>query len=85
MVVDDCMVTYGISESPFGGVKESGIGRVNGELGLKSFCHVQSVVLPRMRGKSEPLWYPYSAKTLRLARRALGLLYRSPLGKLLGS
>ncbi|MBM4335787.1 MAG: aldehyde dehydrogenase family protein [Deltaproteobacteria bacterium] len=85
VVVDDCMVTYGISESPFGGVKESGIGRVNGELGLKSFCHVQSVVLPRMRGKSEPLWYPYSTRTLRLARRALGLLYRSPLGKLLGS
>jgi succinate-semialdehyde dehydrogenase/glutarate-semialdehyde dehydrogenase len=85
VVVDDCMVTYGISESPFGGVKESGIGRVNGELGLKSFCHVQSVVLPRMRGKSEPLWYPYSARSLRLAKRALGLLYRSPLGKLLGS
>ena len=85
VVVDDCMVTYGISESPFGGVKESGIGRVNGELGLKSFCHVQSVVLPRMRGKSEPLWYPYSARTLRLAKRALGLLYRSPLGKLFGS
>ncbi len=85
VVVDDCMVTYGIAESPFGGVKESGIGRVNGELGLKSFCHVQSVVLPRMRGKSEPLWYPYSARSLRLARRALGLLYRSPLGKLLGS
>ena len=85
VVVDDCMVTYGISESPFGGVKESGIGRVNGELGLKSFCHVQSVVLPRMRGKSEPLWYPYSTRTLRLVKRALGLLYRSPLGKLLGN
>jgi len=85
VVVDDCIVTYGISESPFGGVKDSGIGRVNGELGLKSYCHVQSIVLPRLRGKSELLWYPYTAKTLRLVKRALSLLYRSPLGKLLGN
>ncbi len=85
VVVDDCIVGYGITESPFGGVKESGIGRVNGELGLKSYCHVQSIVLPRMRGKSELLWYPYTAKTLGLVKRALGILYRSPLGKLLGS
>ncbi len=85
VVVDDCIVTYGISESPFGGVKDSGIGRVNGELGLKSYCHVQSVVLPRLRGKSELLWYPYTAKTLGLVRRALSLLYRSPIGKLLGN
>jgi succinate-semialdehyde dehydrogenase/glutarate-semialdehyde dehydrogenase len=27
VVVDDCIVTYGITESPFGGVKQSGIGR----------------------------------------------------------
>ncbi len=85
VVVDDCMVTYGITESPFGGVKDSGIGRVNGELGLKGYCHVQSIVLPRMRGKSELLWYPYRAGTLKLVKRALGFLYRSPLGKLFGS
>jgi acyl-CoA reductase-like NAD-dependent aldehyde dehydrogenase len=85
VVVDDVLVTYGIAESPFGGVKESGIGRVNGELGLKSYCHVQSVVLPRLRGKRELLWYPYDAKSLALVRRALRLLYRSPLGKLLGN
>jgi hypothetical protein len=58
---------------------------VNGELGLKSYCHVQSVVLPRLRGKRELLWYPYDAKSLALVRRALRLLYRSPLGKLLGN
>jgi succinate-semialdehyde dehydrogenase/glutarate-semialdehyde dehydrogenase len=85
VTVDDVLVTYGIAESPFGGVKESGIGRVNGEIGLKSYCHVQSVVLPRLRGKREPLWYPYDARSLALVRRALRLLYRSPLGKLLGN
>jgi succinate-semialdehyde dehydrogenase/glutarate-semialdehyde dehydrogenase len=83
-VVDDCMITYGIAESPFGGVKDSGIGRVNGEIGLKGYCHVQSVVIDRFGAKSEFLWYPYSQRKVRFAERALALLYRSPLGRLLG-
>jgi acyl-CoA reductase-like NAD-dependent aldehyde dehydrogenase len=85
VVVDDCMTTYAISESPFGGRKESGIGRVNGELGLKSYCHVQSIVLPRLRPKREMLWYPYHARDAARISRLLRLLYRSPLAKLLGN
>jgi acyl-CoA reductase-like NAD-dependent aldehyde dehydrogenase len=85
VVVDDCMTTYAISESPFGGRKESGIGRVNGELGLKSYCHVQSVVLPRFRPKREMLWYPYRAADAKRLKSMLKLLYRSPLAKLLGN
>jgi acyl-CoA reductase-like NAD-dependent aldehyde dehydrogenase len=42
-VVNDCMTTYGLAEAPFGGRKQSGIGQVNGEIGLKSYCHVVSV------------------------------------------
>ena len=83
--VNDCLVNYAVAENPFGGVKESGIGRVNGEMGLKSYCHVQGVLIDRFGTKSELLWYPYSASKLRLVRRVLHLLYKSPLGKLLGN
>jgi len=85
VVVDDCMVSYAITESPFGGVKESGIGRVNGEIGLKSYCHLQSVALGRFATKREFFWYPYNAKKLRLVRRLVDFLYRSRFGKLLGN
>jgi succinate-semialdehyde dehydrogenase/glutarate-semialdehyde dehydrogenase len=85
VVVDDCMTTYAIAESPFGGRKESGIGRVNGELGLKSYCHVQSIVLPRLRPKREMLWYPYRTADAARLKSLLKLLYRSPLAKLLGN
>ncbi len=84
-VVNDCLTTYGVMESPFGGVNESGVGRVNGETGLKSYCHVQSVLTARIGGKREYNWYPYTAKKRRTLRRAMGLLYRSPIGKLLGN
>jgi len=82
-VVNDCMLTYGVTESPFGGVKDSGIGRVNGELGLKGYCRVQSILIDRFGGKTEPLWYPYSARKLRLFRRALRMLWGTSLGRLL--
>jgi succinate-semialdehyde dehydrogenase/glutarate-semialdehyde dehydrogenase len=80
--VNDCMITYGVTESPFGGVKESGIGRVNGEQGLKGYCNVQSIVVDRFGGKSEVLWYPYSARKLSLIARMVRFLWGTPLGRL---
>jgi succinate-semialdehyde dehydrogenase/glutarate-semialdehyde dehydrogenase len=80
-VVNDCMITYGIPEAPFGGVKHSGFGRVNGELGLKSYCRVQSIVVDRFGGKSEWIWYPYDARKARFLRRAMRWVWGSPLGR----
>jgi acyl-CoA reductase-like NAD-dependent aldehyde dehydrogenase len=83
VVVNDCMVTYGVTESPFGGVKESGIGRVNGEMGLRSYCHTQSIVIDRWSGSSEPLWYPYSEKKLKTMKRLMRFLWGTSLGRFL--
>ena len=82
-MVNDCMLTYGIAESPFGGVKDSGIGQVNGEIGLRSFCHAQSILIDRFGAKSELLWYPYTAKKTNLLRRLMRILWGTPLGRLL--
>jgi len=83
VVVNDCMITYGVTESPFGGVKESGIGRVNGEIGLRGYCRVQSILIDRFGGRTEPLWYPYSARKLQWLGRALRVLWGTSLGRLL--
>ena len=85
VTVDDAMVTYAATESPFGGVNDSGIGRVNGEIGLKGYCHVQSVVLPRFGIRGQALGYPYKVSMVKQIKRVLHLLYRSPLGKVLGN
>jgi betaine-aldehyde dehydrogenase len=83
VVVNDCMLTYGVPEAPFGGIKESGIGRVNGEVGLRSYCNVQSILIDRFGSSSEPLWFPYSARKLTLIQRAMKVLWGTPLGRLL--
>ncbi len=82
-VVNDCMLTYGATESPFGGVKESGIGQVNGDSGLRGFCHAQSIMSDRFGAKTEFLWYPYSGKKLAWLRRALRWVWGTPLGRLI--
>ena len=81
VVVNDCMLTYGVTESPFGGVKESGIGRVNGELGLKGFCHTRSIVIDRLGGSTEPIWFPYTAGKLKGLKRAMRALWGTSLGR----
>jgi succinate-semialdehyde dehydrogenase/glutarate-semialdehyde dehydrogenase len=83
VVVNDCMLTYGVTESPFGGVKESGIGRVNGELGLKSFCNTRSILIDRIGGKSEPVWFPYTARKTNILKRAMRLIWGTSLGRFL--
>ena len=83
VVVNDCMLTYGATESPFGGLKESGIGQVNGETGLRGFCHAQSIIIDRFGAKNEFLWYPYSAKKLVWLQRVMRWVWGTPLGRLL--
>jgi len=85
VTIDDAMVTYAVTESPFGGINDSGIGRVNGEMGLKAYCHAQTVVLPRFGIRGSAMGYPYRAVMVKRLSKLLQLLYRSPLGRILGN
>ena len=82
-VVNDCLITYAIPESPFGGRGESGIGQVNGEAGLKGYCHAQSIVIDRFGGRSEFIWFPYTRRKGRWLGRMVRWVWGTPLGRLL--
>ena len=89
VVVNDVLVNHAMPETPFGGVKQSGIGRVHGEEGLRAMCDERHVNVDRFGTmEREPIWYPYtpeSFKWLMKGARALfgggGILQR--LGELL--
>lgn len=81
VVVNDCMVTYGVAEAPFGGRKQSGVGQVNGEIGLKSYCHAQSIVVDRFGSRTEMTWFPYSGRKVKRFKRMMRFLWGTPLGR----
>lgn len=85
VMVNDVVAAYAYPETPFGGVKESGFGRVHGEEGLRDMCEVRHVNYDRVALTREPTWFPYGERTYKAAKRGLRLLFRSgsPVQKIL--
>ena len=77
VVVNDVLLAYGLPEAPFGGIGESGFGRVHGEEGLREMCVVRHVNVERLSLKASPFAFPYGAKKYRFALRALKWLLGS--------
>lgn len=79
--INDVIISYGLTELPFGGEKASGLGRRHGPGGLQKYARSQSVAEDRLGLRSEPHWYPYSKARMRLLERATALF--GGLGRLL--
>lgn len=75
--INDALVNYGVAALPFGGVKESGMGRVHGIDALRDFSVEKSVVLDRGHLKREAYWFPVPSRLGNVAMRAMRMRYRS--------
>ncbi len=76
VVVNDVFSNYASAEAPFGGVKQSGFGRVHGEDALREMAEVRHVSFDRFKPPSkDPIWYPYSKKSYQWSLRGLRLLF----------
>ena len=84
VVVNDCMLTYGVPESPFGGVKESGIGRVNGEHRPAQLLQLAvDPDRPRRLAERAALVSVFGAQALVDPARDASVLWGTSLGRLL--
>ncbi len=75
VMINDVLNTFGAPETPWGGVKASGIGRTHSEIGLKDLCEVRHVNVDRIAPSRELWWYPYSERTFKLLLRASRFLF----------
>ncbi|QRG66869.1 aldehyde dehydrogenase family protein [Brevibacillus choshinensis] len=80
--INDVIISYANPHLPFGGVKQSGIGRYRGPSGLQAFTHSVSIIHDPGTRKREVNWYPYTEDQRRLFIGLTELLYaRKPTWK----
>jgi hypothetical protein len=54
---------------PFGGVKQSGINRYHGKIGLRMFTDYKGMVIDDGTTDTEPYWFPYTQDKLEHAQK----------------
>ncbi|MGE7120297.1 aldehyde dehydrogenase family protein [Peribacillus sp. NPDC046944] len=62
VTINDVLITVANHGLPFGGAKQSGIGRYHGEQGMRIFCHEKAIMQDKGKKNSEIQWYPYEGK-----------------------
>jgi acyl-CoA reductase-like NAD-dependent aldehyde dehydrogenase len=76
VVVNDVLVNYATTEAPFGGIKQSGFGRVHGVEGLRAMCTAKHVSFDRVKPPArDPFWFPYTATSFHWLQRGVKLFF----------
>ena len=76
-VINDYGIAYMVQSAPFGGVRISGFGRINGREGLRSCCHVKTVVTDKLPLHLPMSLYPIRPATFPMLDGAVRLFYGS--------
>lgn len=76
ITLNDHLLTHGLAQTPWGGFKESGIGRTHGQLGFDEMTEPQVVVSEMLYfSKRNVFWQPYSKSVYEGLRGTLDLFY----------
>ncbi len=79
--VNDFGFAYMAMEMPFGGVKSSGFGRLNGKEGLRACCNEKSVLFDRFPVGAPSKLYPIGPFDYDIARETIRSIYGRGAGK----
>jgi len=67
--INEVIVNYTMPALPFGGVKQSGINRYHGKIGLRLFTDYKGMVIDDGKKDTEPYWFPYTQAKLDKAKK----------------
>jgi len=68
VMVNEVLYTHGIAQTPWGGVKLSGIGRTHGRAGLLELVSAQHIHVNRLAGVPDLWWFNYTPRAAALFR-----------------
>jgi succinate-semialdehyde dehydrogenase/glutarate-semialdehyde dehydrogenase len=66
--VNEVLYTHGIGQTPWGGFKNSGLGRTHGLEGLMEMVQPQHIHVNRLPFLPSPWWLPYSPEAVKTIR-----------------
>ncbi len=69
--INDHVITHALSETPWGGWKDSGIGRTHGASGLQEMTHCKVLNWDLLPTKRNIFWYPFDQDTYDGLKNAL--------------
>lgn len=80
VMVNDVIITHAMPETPWQGVKQSGVGRAHSDEGLRDLCHAGHVnydviSIPSMFWDRFWVWHPYHGRKVNLYHALYGLLF----------
>ena len=76
ITINDHLLTHGMAETPWGGVKESGIGRSHGALGFDEMTQPQVVTTELLHfAQRNVFWHPHDAQLYQGLKGALHALH----------
>jgi acyl-CoA reductase-like NAD-dependent aldehyde dehydrogenase len=87
VTINDHLMSHGLAETPWGGFKESGIGRTHGKLGFDEMTEPQVIVDDIMPGLRKNMWWhPHGPQVYAGLKGILDLLYGKSLsGRMQGA
>jgi|SRR5579871_794456 len=74
-VINDYGIAYMVQSAPFGGLRVSGFGRINGREGLRACCNEKTIIGDRLPLHVGFTPYPVRPSTFAMFEGVIGLLY----------
>lgn len=68
VMINEVFYTHGIAQTPWGGVKQSGLGRTHGRAGLLELVHAQHIHVNRLPFLPDLWWFNYTPGAGQLFR-----------------
>src|SRR5262249_2024256 len=68
VMINEVFYTHGIAQTPWGGVKQSGLGRTHGRAGLLELVHAQHIHVNRLPFIPDLWWFNYDEDAGKLFR-----------------
>ena len=82
VTINDHLMSHGLPEAPWGGFKQSGIGRSHGQLGFDEMTQPQTIVHDNMGFLKKNLWWhPYDAGLYAGIRGLIDAMHGRSLGQ----